>query len=218
VANLIYAFWGIALLAILVLGGIVLWTQRGARRGTNPVARPGSSPVEIAGSGESAFRAVTDTLLLYYEEEGIRSTLRGDVVLRIPGAAWEREWQEDLVRLEVSTVDPNAVAMPKQWGQAKALAAYALRAYRMTEIGTDIAVEQFAAPIDIFLLTEGSGEGLRFGIERDRNWMLAPPSTLSLDALAGVDLPSGRSWVAASISGPYRICLARLAREGAGRV
>jgi hypothetical protein len=210
-ANLLLIVWGVALLAILALGGIVLWTQASARRGTLSDAPPGSTPMESAGDEVAGFRPSTDALLLYYEEEATRSALQGDVVLRIPGIAWEPEWQEDLVRLEVSTIDPDAVVLPGEWGPARVLAAYSLRGYRMTEIGTDIPVAQFAAPIDVFLLAEGGGEGLRFGVKHRGTWRLAPPTALSAKALAGIDLPADRSCVAASIAGLGQVCLFRFA-------
>jgi hypothetical protein len=122
------------------------------------------------------------------------------MIVHIPGTAWDQEWRDDLLRLEVSTEEPAAVAVPGAWGEVRVLAAYAVRAYRMTEIGTDIAVERFAAPVDVFLTTgDGAGE-LRFAVNNEGTWMLAPSAALSPEMFEGIDIPTGRRWVAASVT------------------
>jgi hypothetical protein len=118
--GMVLVVWGGALLALLCLGAVLIWTLRSGER-----------------SAKEDLEADTDTLLLYYEEQSVRRTPRGDVVLRIPGMAWEREWQDDLVRLDVVRIAPGEVEAPEEWGEARVLAAYELRAHRMTEIGTD---------------------------------------------------------------------------------
>ncbi len=122
---------------------------------------------------------------------------------------------DQLVRLEVTHVEPRGVVVPEPWGEAEVLAVYDLHAHRMTEIGTDIAVEGFAAPVDIFLIGESEMEGLRFGIHND-TWTLAPPTTLPLDALEQAGIPASQGWAAASISQLRRVCLARIPPEGDG--
>ena len=96
--GMILVVWGFALWVLLGLGVLLIWTLRSGRR-----------TVEAASGPEDASQPVTDTLLLYYEEQSVRRTPQGDVVLRIPGMAWEREWQDDLVRLDVTRLDPITV-------------------------------------------------------------------------------------------------------------
>jgi hypothetical protein len=199
----LYIVWGIAGAAILALGALLIWTLRGevSRR-----ARLATS--EASGSG-------SDTLLFYYEQESVRSTPNGEVIVRIPGMAWEPEWQDDLLRLEVARVDPSSLLVPGEWGAARVLAAYALRAYRMTDLGTDIQVERFAAPVDVFVTTAGFEPRLRFAVKQGERWTLAPPAALSPDTFEDVDIPAGQSWAAASIAGMRDICLVRMpAPEG----
>jgi hypothetical protein len=191
--------WGIALLALLGLGGVLIWTLR-----SDGPHRAGREPDDAA----------TDTLLLYYEPESVRRTPRGEVVLRIPGMAWEREWQEDVVRLEITRIEPQAIATPEQWGTAEILAAYDLRAHQMTDMGTDIPVESFAAPVDVFLTCETESEELRFGIENQGEWTLAPPAALPLEVLEEAGIPAGQGWAAASISRLRRVCLVSIQPEG----
>jgi hypothetical protein len=191
--------WGIALLALLGLGVVLIWTLRSG----TPHGRAGGEPDDSA----------TDTLLLYYEQESVRRTPRGEVVLRIPGMAWEREWQDDLVRLEVTRIEPESIAAPEPWGAAEVLAAYDLHAHRMTEIGTDIPVESFAAPVDVFLTCERELQGLRFGIENQGEWTLAPPAALPLEVLEEAGIPAGQGWAAASISRLRQVCLVRMQPE-----
>jgi hypothetical protein len=198
-ADMILVVWGFALWVLLGLGALLIWTLRSGRGTAEAVAGP-----------EETSQHVTDTLLLYYEEESVRRTPQGDVVLRIPGMAWEREWQEDLVRLDVTRLDPDAVEAAGEWGEGKVLAAYELQAHRMTEIGSDIRVESFAAPVDVFLVSESEVEELRFGIGSEAGWTLAPPAALPLDVLAQAGIPSGQGWAAASISRLCRVCLVRM--------
>jgi len=198
-AGMILVVWGFALWVLLGLGALLIWTLRSGRR-----------MVEAAPGPEEPSQPVTDTLLLYYEEESVRRTPQGDVVLRIPGMAWEREWQEDLVRLDVTRLDPGTVEPVEEWGEAEVLAAYELQAHRMTEIGSDITVESFAAPVDVFLVSKGEEEGLRFGIGSETGWTLAPPAALPLDVLAQAGIPAGQGWAAASISRLRQVCLVRM--------
>jgi hypothetical protein len=129
------------------------------------------------------------------------------MVVHIPGTAWDQAWRDDLLRLEVSIEEPAAEVVPAAWGEVRVLAAYAVRAYRMTEIGTDIAVERFAAPVDVFLITEDRVGELRFGVNNEGTWMLAPPAGLSPETFEGIDIPAGKRWVAASVTRLREICL-----------
>ena len=194
--------WGLALLALLALGALLIWTLRS-----------GPQPKGAEDETTDLLGPEANTLLLYYEEESVRRTPRGDVVLRIPGHAWEPEWQEDLVRFEVAPLDPGLVPVPEEWGQAQVLAAYDLHAHRMTEIGTDIEVESFSAPIDVFLVSEGETEGLRFGVNNGGTWALVPPAALSLDVLGQAGIAADQGWAAASISQLRPVCLVQMPPE-----
>jgi hypothetical protein len=203
----LFIVWGIALLALLVLGGLLAWALR---RQALPDALPETPVEKVKGF---AVRG-GETLLFYYEEESVRATPGGQVIVRISGMAWEGEWQDDLLRLEVLGQDPASVRVPEEWGAAEVVAAYALRAYRMTEMGNDIPVERFAAPVDVFLTTDVDGGELRFGVNNKDSWELAPLATLSPQALDGIDLPPERGWAAASIAGMREVCLVRMPVPG----
>jgi hypothetical protein len=86
----------------------------------------------------------------------------------------------------------------------------------MTEIGMDLVLEHFAAAVDIFLVSKTETEGLRFGVNNDGYWALAPPATLSLDELQEADIPAGLGWAAASISQLRQVCLVRMPAQGEG--
>jgi hypothetical protein len=194
----LFIVWGIAGIALLALGALLWWALQDETPSQTRVVQSGSSG------------AAGDTLLFYYEQESVRSTPDGRVIVRIPGMAWEPEWQDDLLRLEVGRADPSSLPVPDEWDAARVLAAYALRAYRMTDLGTDIDVKRFAAPVDVFLTTEGEEPRLRFGVKHGERWTLAPPAALSLDTFEDVDIPAGQSWAAASIAGMRDICLVRI--------
>jgi hypothetical protein len=207
--------WGVALAGIVALGALLVWTLR-----REPSIREDEAPYATGaaqGGAESG-----DTLLFYHEEESVRATPHGRVIVRISGMAWEREWHDDLLRLEVGVEDPASVEVPAEWGGAQVLAVYCLRAYRMTDLGTDIEIERFAAPVDVFLTIEGVEPGLRFGVNHEGRWTLAPPATLSPATIEGIDIPAGQSWAAASIAGMREVCLVRapeqrpIAEEQAG--
>jgi hypothetical protein len=198
--------WGVALAAIVALGTLLVWTLR-----RQPAVEEGESPRVTGGVQGGAGSG--DTLLFYYEEESVRTTPDGRVIIRMSGLAWEREWHDDLLRLEVGVEDPASVEVPAEWGAAEVLAAYSLRAYRMTDLGTDIEVERFAAPVDVFLTVEGVEPGLRFGVNHEGRWTLAPPATLSPETIEGIDIPAGESWAAASIAGMREICLVRVSEQ-----
>jgi hypothetical protein len=200
--GMLFAVWGVGLLALLGLGALLIWTLRSGGHRAGVVLR-----------AEAALEPLTDTLLLYYEDESVRRTPHGDVVLRIPGVAWDSEWQEDLVRLDVTRLEPRSVEVPEEWGAAQVLAAYELQAHRMTEIGTDIAVESFAAPVDVFLTSESELGGLRFGVRNEAGWTLVPPAALPLDILAQAGIPFGQGWAAASISRLRQVCLVQIPPE-----
>ena len=189
--------WGVALLVIVVLLVVLMQTLK-----------RGASPSPTVGEGE-ALGSIKDTLLFYYAEQSVRNTSDNRVIVRISGIAWDTGWQEDLIRLEVNTQEPESVVLPPEWADAQILAVYNLCAYRMTEMGTDVEVERFAAPVDVFLTTEGREPQLRFGVRNETGWVLAPFATLSPEALGGAEIPAEQSWAAASIAGMRDICLVR---------
>jgi hypothetical protein len=188
--------WGVALLAVVALGAILMLTLRQGA----PAEPPDAAGLAVSGP-------LSDTLLFYYEEESVGRTSQGGMIVHIPGTAWDQEWRDDLLRLEVSTEEPAAVAVPAEWGEVRVLAAYSVRAYRMTEIGTDVAVERFAAPVDVFLTAEDRAGELRFGVNNEGIWTLAPSAALAPEMFEGVDIPAGRGWVAASVTRLREICL-----------
>jgi hypothetical protein len=188
--------WGVALLAIAaLLVMLVLTLKRG------PVsAPPGADELET-------FMPLRDTLLFHYEESGTRSTVHDRVIVRLPGIAWETAWREDLLRLEVSSVEPRTVPLPVGWQNAQVLGAYDLRAFRMTEMGRDVEVRRFLSPIDVVLTFEGPYPEVRAFTRTDDDWTLATTVDLALDEFNGRNRLSGRDWVAVPITQLGQVCL-----------
>ncbi len=184
--------WGIALLVIAILSALLVWSLRSRTPTT-------TGPVPT-------FKPLKDTLLFYYEEQSTRSTAGREVIIRIPGTAWDTDWRSDLLRLEIVGRNPRAVVLPAEWGAARVLAAYELRAYRMTEMGKDLEIERFASPIDVILTTEESGDELRVAARPRDAWIQIPPADVSPGELE-VDLPGGRRWAAASVVELGELCL-----------
>jgi hypothetical protein len=195
--------WSLALLAI---GALLIALVR-----TCTVPLPTRS--EDGGRVEG-FQSIKDTLLFYYETQSVSSALDGRVLIHIPGVAWDPEWRHDLLRIEVATRDPGVVSRPPEWGQATVLAAYDLAAYRMTEMGTDVAVERFWAPVEVILTTEATESNLRILLESDGEWTLAPPTDAQLRQIEGMLLTSGHIGVAASLTRLGPMSLVRLASVG----
>ncbi len=193
--------WALALLAIAVL----LVTLARLLRRAPGTSTPGDEPAEL--------RLAHDTLLFYYEEDGVRSTADGRVIVHIPGAAWDAGWREDLLRLEVIEQPHGLVTFLEELGPADALAVYDLAAYRMTEMGTDVAVERFPAPIDVILTGDRMDGQLGVVMRTEHAWVLAPPADVAPRALEGIELPAGRVWVATALVRPSRICLVRMHNE-----
>jgi hypothetical protein len=197
--------WGIAVVTIVTLGVLLVWTLR--RR-----MPPDRSQVQAEGLGAKD----KEPLLFYYAKENVRSTTNGDVIVRIPGPAWEREWRSDLFRIEICPEDVSTVEVPADWGIVEVLAAYTLRAYRMTDVGTDIEMERFAAPIDVFLTTERAAQSLRLGAYEQGRWIVLPPAVHSPEVLETVDLAPGCEWAVASVAKMGRICLVDVPWYGEG--
>ena len=195
--------WGAALLAIaILLVVVVVILQRTSR------------PTALTADEHRGFKPFKHTLLFYHEDQSVRSTAQGQVIIRIPGVAWNIGWQTDPIRLEVDEEDPGSVDLPPEWRDAKVLAAFTLSGYRMTEMGTDIEIERFAAPIDVILTTAERDQGLRCGTQTDSSWALAPTTTITIDELPGMDLLAERGWVAVSVTRLGRICLIKLPAAG----
>ena len=191
--------WGAALLAIaILLVVVVVILQRTSR------------PTALTADEHRGFKPFKHALLFHHEDQSVRSTARGQVIIRIPGVAWDVGWQTEPIRLEVNEEDPGSVDLPPEWRDAKVLTAFTLSGYRMTEMGTDIGIERFAAPIDVILTTAERDQGLRCGTCTDSSWALAPTTTITVDELPGMDLLAERGWVAVSVTRLGRICLIKL--------
>lgn len=193
------AIWGVALTVIVAMLVLLVTTLRRNARVTaliEPAAKQPGLP--------------EDTLLFYYEDQSVRSTANGHLFVRIPGAAWDPAWHTDLMRIEVKAQDPGFVTLPAEWGSSKLVTAFSVAAYRMTEMGTDVTVDRFAAPIDVLVAADGDQQGLRCAVRlTDEDWTLAPATAVSPGTM-GVELPPRRAWSAASILRPGQICLVRL--------
>ena len=188
--------WGVAL---LLIGGLALLLALTLRRETR------TDPDRGSGSKETG--SVHDTLLFDFEEQSMRSTTHGHVTIRIPGAAWEADWQEDLIRVEVNEMDLDAVVLPSEWSGAQVLAAYDLCAYRMAETGMDVEIERFEAPIDIIVSSGRTDRGLSLLAQKGNEWASAAATTMSSDEMQSIDLPAGRTRIGTSVIELGPVCL-----------
>lgn len=189
--------WGLALLAIAALLATLVCTLQ--RR---------TLQVESA-SGPAAFVPFNDALLFEYGQESVRSTANGRVVVRIKGISWDTAWQNDMLRLEVSSLDPGGIMLPDAWGQAEVVAAYILRAYRMTDMGTDLPVSLFVKPIEVALFTDKTAAHLRVLVQQRAAWIPAPTAEIDPQALGDPQAFEGQSWAAALLNGPGWLCLVK---------
>ncbi len=190
--------WGLALLAIVVLLLVLRRTLRGQTR-ANHTDDP-DLPVALA----------TDTLLFYHEQDSVQRTADKHVTVHIPGAAWEAQWSDDLLRLQVSELPSLPVALPPELGPLQVLAVFDLKAYRMTEIGTDVEIAHFADVIRIVLASQGHEGNLGVAVHSDSTWVLAAPAEVPPRIWDRILLPSGDRGIAASLVRPGRVCLVRL--------
>lgn len=195
--------WGLALLAIAALVAVLVLTLRRGERAVSFNDSEARDP-----------DLVRDTLLFYYEPDGVRSTANGRVIVHIPGAAWDDGWREDLLRLEVVQHTPDAVTFPGELGAAEVLAVYDLVAYRMTEMGTDIEVDRFLEPVDVVLTSDRQDCRLGLVTQTDGSWVMAPPADVSLDDYESIRLPPDERWASAAVVRPGKVCLVRLFDEG----
>jgi hypothetical protein len=187
--------WGIALLAIAALLAVLAWTLKRASQQAASIEKD---------AGE--FEPTKEIMLFEYEKEDVRNTTDGNVIVRIRSISWDTEWQEDLLRLEVHAQDPKSVTLSDEWRDAQVIAAYDFRAYRMTEMGTDVQVTSFPAPIEVVLTTPETDTNLDVLIQADGIWTSAPEADISAEALARKSL-GRREWRAASVDRLGRLCL-----------
>jgi hypothetical protein len=166
--------WGIALAIIAVLLAILAVTFR---QNTHKVGQA----EQVDGT---AFVPSEDTLLFYYEKQGVRKTESGRVMIHIRDVAWDASWQDDLLRVKVSTQDPSSVVLGEAWRDAHVLAAYDLEAYRMTEMGTDLPVPSFVEPVDVFLFTDARGVDLDILTLQEQEWVSVSRSKTELEELS----------------------------------
>ncbi len=195
----LFIVWGVALLVIVALGVVLRATLK---RGAPSMMQDTPEPRQ--------FERASDTLLFYREESSVRSAIKGAIIIRIPETAWDEGWADDLLRLEVSTRDPASITLPPEWADAEIAAAYDLHAYRMTEIGADIKVARFPAPIELVFAEKSAGSRLRLLTQAESAWVLAPVIQISIDKYEGSDLLPKEDALAVSLTGLGRMCLVRL--------
>ena len=193
--------WGLALLAIMVLLSVLLRTLRGQTR-ANHTADP-DLPVALA----------SDTLLFYHEQDSVQRTADKHVTVHIPGIAWEAQWRDDLLRLQVSELSPLQVTLPPELGPVQVLAAFDLAAYRMTEIGRDVEIAHFAGAIRIVLASQGHEGDLGVAVYTDGRWALAAPAEVPPRIVDQISLPPGDRGIAAQLARPGRVCLVQLGTD-----
>ena len=191
--------WGVAL---VLIGGLALFLALSLRR------KAGTEPERISDSKEIG--SVHDTLLFDFGEKGVRSTTHGHVIIRIPGAAWKEDWRQDLIRVEVSQMPPDAVDLSDEWSGAKVLAAFGLCAYRVAEMGMDVEVERFEAPIDIIIAFGETDRGLSLLVQQGNEWVSAAPITVSPEEIGGVHLPADRVRIGVSVLEMGPVCLVQM--------
>lgn len=191
--------WGLALLAIVALLTMLLRTLRGQQRPDH--ADDPDLPVALA----------RDTLLFYYEQDSVQRTADKHVTVHVPGVAWEAQWQDDLLRMQVSELPPLHVVLPLELGPVQVLAVFDLDAYRMIEVGTDVRIARFAEPIRIVLSSQGHEGDLGVAVcTTDSPWALAAPTNVPQRIWGRISLPPGDRGIAASLVRPGRVCLVRL--------
>lgn len=175
----------------------------------------GRVPRVSAGKRESAPALSKDTLLFYYEEDSVRSTTDGRLIVHIPGLAWDAGWRDDLIRVEVVEQPVGSIALRGELHRALPLACYSLAAYRMTEMGNDVKIVQFPEPIDVILTHSRANLGLGVVTGAGDSWHMAPAALISPRQFDQVDMPTGRGWAAAAIAHVGSIALVQLPNPAA---
>ena len=195
------AVWGLALVAIMALLTVLLRTLRGQTR-ANHTDDP-DLPVALA----------RDTLLFYHEQDSVQRTADKHITVHIPGAAWEPQWRDDLLRVQVSEMPPLGVVMPLELGPMQVLAVFDLEAYRMTEMGTDAEIARFAAEVRVVLASQGHEGDLGVAVYTDHAWELAVPAEIPPRIAGRISLPAKDRGIAASLVRPGKVCLVQLGRD-----
>jgi hypothetical protein len=191
--------WGIALLIIAALLGVLALTLK---RGPQPAAL-------AAGEESARFEPAREILLFEYAQEDIRSTADDSVIVRIPGISWDPAWQKDLIRLEIDTRPQRTVQLTAGWENARVIAAYRLHAYRMTDMGADVAVNSFSEPIEIVFTTTEKTARLEILTQTDGEWTPVPQADISAQELASIRSLGEREWRAGSVRNLGLFCLVR---------
>jgi hypothetical protein len=193
--------WGLALLAILILSVILAITLRRNTTSRDRVVQ--DKEVLI-------FEPFEDTLLFSYQNECVRSTSSGQLIIRIGGISWDAAWQDDLLRIHVVARDPQSVVLGKVWNGAQKIAAYEFKAYRMTDLGTDLPVSDFVKPIDIIVVTTRADGDFDILVESENGWISAPKVDV---ALIREHVSGKKRWALASVNRLDRLCLIETAHQ-----
>jgi len=188
--------WIIVCLIIGVLALLLIRALRETGRATEPGV-PGP-PGEEGGFEEEA-----EPLFFYYDEvePGVQSLRSGALLLRVPPAAWEADWRDDLLRVEVTSQDP--ASYPLAAGVEGHLeCVYRISAIRMSERGTDFEVTSFPHPLDLVLIAEEEGgerTGARVMQWADGVWKPLPRAEVPSTLLESLCDPTRRCWAAARV-------------------
>jgi hypothetical protein len=177
--------WGFALLTIAGLAIAIAgthWRQRS-------VADAGAtSPIEgLPGLAH-------DTLLFYYERSSVRQTADQRVTIVLPGRAWDAEWREDLLRIEIQEMTPRPFALSDESEPARGVTVYELSAFRMTEMGIDLEIDHFLEPIAVILTAEDRVGALEFAAQgSDGIWHVVTQPLTESEAEAAQLSPGQRA-------------------------
>ena len=188
--------WVVALALIAALGVVLAVSLRGEKR-----PEPARDTDAVGGD------EVHDTLLFDYGEMGVRSTTRGNVIVYLPGAAWEADWRQDLIRVDVNQVAVDAADLGNEWSGVEVLSAYDLRAYRIAETSIDEEIQGFGVPIHIFVTHEGADRGLRLLARQEGAWFSAAATTAFTDGMESSHLLPGQVWRGTSTTKLGLLCL-----------
>ncbi len=187
--------WAIVCLVIGVLALLLIRTLRESERAGEP-------GVLLPAGEEGGFEEEMEPLFFYYDEvePGIQSLQNGVLLLRVPPTAWETDWRDDLLRVEVTSQDP--ARYPLGAGVEGHLeCVYRLSAIRMSERGTDFEVMSFPNPLDLVLSVEVRGEGAEARVMEWADGMWKPLTRAEMPTALVEPLfdPDTRCWAAARI-------------------
>jgi len=185
----------------LIIGVLALLLIRGLRE----TGRATELGVPVPpGEEEGGFEEEAEPLFFYYDEvePEVQSLRSGALLLRVPPAAWEADWRDDLLRVEVTSQDP--ARYPLGAGVEGHLeCVYRLSAIRMSERGTDFEVTSFPHPLDLVLIAkeEEGGEGAEARVMQwaDGVWKPLPRAEVPSTLIEPLCDPTKRCWAAAHI-------------------